>query len=279
MGMKLLHGEYHASASGSSYLPLLGEAFGLEQPGAPSALTVIRNGDIAYLSGRYSKALTQYRRALRRLECDLDSDNLTFATCLNRVSQAACALGLYSEAEIAALRALALLDEFRGEPKSEVVTALNNLGGVYQAQGMYERAERAYLRALARCGMDGAKRCTITARTMNNLGMALCRLKRSCEAIDLFAGALQIFEDSFEGFNADIGITLNNIGAVYDRVGYFDPATQLYLRANDHLVMSLGTQHPYTVKNFLALSRAFAKQGRTDAAESLLSFAATPLEE
>jgi tetratricopeptide (TPR) repeat protein len=114
---------------------------------------------------------------------------------------------------------------------------------------------------------------------MNNLALVLSGRGRETEALDMFGGALEILHSLFGERHPDIGITLSNMASLYRKIGFYDVAEMLYVRAHDSFFDAHGAEHPHTAMNYACLAAVYREQRRYKESEALYRFSLRVLED
>ena len=107
----------------------------------------------------------------------------------------------------------------------------SNLGGVYRLKGDIETALAHYKRALALREQLWGKTDRSVAQSLNNLGLAYQVQARYDEAVATFARAHDIFAQALGPHHPYVGLTAQNVGAIYFETGAPNKARPYYEQA------------------------------------------------
>jgi tetratricopeptide (TPR) repeat protein len=205
---------------------------------------LISRGDALYISGRFSKALVFYSRALELLERRGGHELELKIRCLNKVAEACLQQGFLCRGECAAIRALNI-SYLQGLREGGCTIRTHEiLGLIYQAQEKYCKAEHMFSAAVSLTrrvvGVGGGT----LAITMNRLAVVVAKQQRFGEAIAILRGAIEIFEGIPAGFANDLRIALGNIAELYRWLGYLDISEVLLRRSQERLLDTLEWARP-----------------------------------
>ena len=69
------------------------------------------------------------------------------------------------------------------------------------------------------------------------------------------------------------------MASLYRKIGFFDVAEMLYVRAHDSFFDAHGSEHPYTAMNYACLAAVYKEQRRYKESEALYRFSLRVLED
>ncbi len=186
------------------------------------ALAAYQSGQLAESRLDFTKAITQYQKAVT-LE-DNDPDYLLAAGVMART------LGDYPTA-LKWLEKVMQFHQNQGKETIDLASAQHELAWVYVDIGRYDEAELLYKRSLKIKEKSLGPDHPSVAATLNNLALLYESTGRFDEAELLYKRSLKIKEKSLGPDHPSVAATLNNLALLYELTGRYDEAEPLYKRS------------------------------------------------
>jgi serine/threonine-protein kinase len=176
-------------------------------------------------------------------------------------------MGLYQDAEPLAREALALRRRLLGERHPDYGASLNLLGWILHQRGQHRDAEPLLREAVAVRRQSPRLREDLS-RSLNDLGVLYTADRRYAEAETVLAEALAIRRAARGDAHRTVGITANNLAAVYFYRQNFDAAVGMQALALESLRQSVGPDHQRSVIAQGNLAAFRARRGDLRGAEA-----------
>ena len=264
-------------------------------------------GQVAYDSGDFREAVSQYTRALDA-SATLDPQDQRVADNLTRLAQAHLNLGELTEAELLYRRDLDLERKLHGIDSEQVATTLNNLGSIYQDVGRVDESEAAYNEALKmrekvlgpdhpeyadtlvnfaslrrQMGRDAeaeemdkralglclkAKQQRCVATVYDNLGSLYFEKARLAEALDVYTKGRATWKTVEGGENLDYAVSTANLARVYAQQEHYKDAESLLAEALPIFEMSYGKDGAQLAGYYKGYAKLLTNLNRRDEAEA-----------
>ena len=189
----------------------------------------------------YTEARNYFQRAL---DLTPETDERSYAACLNNLAFLLQAQGDYAAARPLYERALQVAEQALGPAHPSTANSLNNLAFLLQAQGDYAAARPLYERALTIYEQALGPAHPDTARSLNNLAFLLQAQGDYAAARPLYERALTIYEQALGPAHPDTARSLNNLAFLLQAQGDYAAARPLYERALAIREAALGLEHP-----------------------------------
>jgi tetratricopeptide (TPR) repeat protein len=254
------------------------QRLGVDHPDTATALDNLAL--LYYTQGKYGQAEPLFKQALAIREQRLGVDHPDTAESLNSLASLYLIQEKYEQAEPLFKQALAIREQRLGVDHSDTARSLNHLAALYNDQGKYEQAEPLYTRALAiQEKLESGDRGTVT--TLNNLASFYRERGRYEQAMSLYQRALAIQKQRLgtelphivatldTHAILDTATILDNLALLYDDVGAYGEAEQLYQQSLSIYEQRLGSEHPDTVIALNNLALFYQEQGKYKQAELL----------
>ncbi|HYW26072.1 MAG TPA: FxSxx-COOH system tetratricopeptide repeat protein [Terriglobales bacterium] len=234
-----------------------------------TAETLAHLAELAFAGGRYRRAETLVRAALRIRRRDLGRDHLLVGNALGLLGDVLAELGRYAEAELLLEQALAIQTDRLGPEHPAVAVTLCRLGRVPFMQGRYEDAERLGRRALAINERALGADHFVTGVNVDWLGTVYRYWGRDQDAVVQFERALAILSDALGDDHPTALTVLNGMARAKHGLGAHDEAEVLARRAMEVRERMLGPEHPKVAFSLVCLAEILIAQERLDEAEAL----------
>lgn len=233
-------------------------------------------GAVQRARGRYHAAEDHLRQALTLAYAHLEPDAPELLLALNELGMTFKYSGKFPEAVELYGRALEIMEARLGPDHQAVATIYHNLGGLAHARGDFVNAEPLARQAVTiREGALGADHPAVAADRAA-LAPILDALGRHDEAQRLLQEALQIYVE--RGDDYEIGVTLNNLGAIAFRRDDPASAMNLFRRALASKELVLGENHPELAPTLNNLAVVHEALGNREVARALYERAIAILE-
>jgi tetratricopeptide (TPR) repeat protein len=216
-------------------------------------------------AGNYTQASIAYREALQIAE-QSGSPPMHLAAALNALAMTYDNLGMLQDADLLYRRAMTIVEKVSGRQSVDWGLLLVNMSGVTLGLGHAQQAEKMLREAIS-----------IYSRHLNPVDNLLVAVARSClvevlvlkgayrEAEPLAIQALAAFEKNpRQGY---VGMGINNLATVRQRLGRDDEARELFERAVAMLEADKGPEHPALVYSLNNLAITYVTAARYPEAE------------
>jgi len=187
------------------------------------AVRLYDQGQKAYQTGKYEKALSYFNRSLE-MSKRLNAPSLISAN-LNEIGTVYWRLGRYDETLSSHKEALKIREKLKA-PEA-VATSLNNIGEVYRFLGRYDEALEYFHDSLKI--VKQLKKPQRVSQSLNNIGTVYYSLGQHGKALEYYEESLAINREL--KVQQDIATSRNNIAAAYHSLGRYDEALSSHREA------------------------------------------------
>lgn len=243
--------------------PALGEFFGRVDPQA--AMLLIELGTLYRVTGRGEESEEVLRRAVKTLESTLGIENILTSRSILELGTTYYAMGRHPQAIRVLNRALPAFEKMPAQEESAQFWV--NLGNVRFTVGQLKEAEVAWRRALSILDCLPEMEM-LKAVALSSLGKLKLAQGRRGQAEPLIVQAAAIAEAQ-QGKTRDLLPILDTLATLYASRGEPQRADEIYGRALDLALSTMGPSHPDTAVIFQSLGRLRTLQRRFDQAAVL----------
>ena len=228
-----------------------------------------RLGEAYYARGQYKPSEEVWRLVLTLSEGFHGPSSVATATAADALGISLASQGLYDKAEPHYLRAIEIGTAELGPDHPAVGDFVSDLGMLRLQQGNYPKAEKWFREALriveGALGPEDAE----VSRHLNNLSVALSRLAKYDEAIELNVRSVALTEAT-QGESRALASQLSNLAILHVRAERLDEAVQTFERVIPISEASFGPKHPITATHITNRGVVLSKLGRFSESEEQL---------
>jgi len=195
-----------------------------QYPGdAPQKLVAFREAAETYLKLRLpAKAIPIYERILAIQKATESRPSLDRLASLDALATSLAACGRHRDGLALTEEAIAILGAHFPERTADMYSAMNNLASAYLALEQYDNAEKIFRESLARSDTVLKARKEAIAATHHQLGALYFQKGDYLSAEKSLSLALTLKKQHFGEAHPQVGMTLNNLAAVYTVLGHPD---------------------------------------------------------
>ena len=228
--------------------------------------------------GNFKEALTAGEDALRLAERPSEADLPLVALCTTVLARIHWDKGDFKEAEVLNRKALDIREKAFGADHPDVAQSLYNLAKLLQARGDYSQAEALYKRSRTILERKFGVEHQEVALVLDGLGTLYSEKAEYATAEANFQRAVSVFEKS-RGVEPEVVIwlssALSNLAVLRQKKGEYRSAGDLYQRALNLDVKTLGQRHPQVATDLNNLASLRREEGYYERAEILYKHALT----
>ncbi|CAF3374829.1 unnamed protein product [Rotaria socialis] len=182
-------------------------------------------------TGKYSRALSSYKRALHSSMKILPTNHSDLADAYRAIGMVYFQMGEHSKAlssltQSIDIQKLALITD-----DIKLVDSYDNIGMVYFQMGNYSKALSSFQRSLEIQKLGLPVNHLVLASSYTRIGNAHAKMNEYSEALSSFKKALEIQKVGLPSKHPDFAETYKNIGAMYKHMGMFSKAVRSQERA------------------------------------------------
>ncbi|MFP2932456.1 tetratricopeptide repeat protein [Pyxidicoccus sp. 3LG] len=227
-------------------------------------------GNVRWMTGEYTLAHDDYRRALELLEKAPHPEGLDMARLLNSLGNVLMDLGQHAKAREYYERSLAMKQKLLGDEHPAIASTLNNLGIIDEELGDHARAQARYEQALALRQKLLEPGHPHVASSLANLGDVLLARGQLDAARTHHEQALTLREKALGPEHPGVAYSHTSLGDVWAAMGQDAKAREHYERALAIHEKTQGAEHVDTAQVCVPLGRTLARLGRWDDAARAL---------
>ena len=223
-------------------------------------------GGVYTSMGLYEQADSLISKAVEVARKQLDKDSPTLARALNSLGILYQAQNRYDEANRTHREALSIRRRIYGEKHETVAESWDSLAVILDYQGSFEVAYDAYSKALSlRIELLGEVDPRV-ALVYSNLSTMRFYESKFNEAIAYGEKALDILIQT-DSTNNHVSTAYTNLGVAYQRLGRYEDAISLFLRALSTDSLLFGSEHPTIAVRYNNLATSLEGLSRFEEAE------------
>jgi len=224
----------------------------------------------------YDKAEPMFLKAISIREKSLGPEHPDTLASLSNLGFLYSQRGKNANAEPLLRRSLEILEKLQ-KPRQyhRLITAkvIEALAEIYKEQGLFTKAEVLYRRSTKINEEELGSEHPDTALSLSRLAdLYAGRFKDpslAAKAEQLYMRALTVYRNLLPPDPDSIGLILNNLGLLFDNLGFYAKAEPLYQQALAIFKKTRGLQHQSTAMAINNLAVVFARQGNYAKAEPL----------
>lgn len=214
-------------------------------------------GTIYHEKGLFSKAMYNYKTALRLYNAD--SDQLRIATVNNNLGCVFHDMGDYASALKCYETAMKIDKSYYGENHPKMRACYLNVGLIYSDLGDYSQALLFCSKALAINELTGQNEDLPAAKCYNNIGSVYDSLGDDTKALEFYEKSLRIREKLLGKVHSETASSLNNIGSLFFKKEQYSKAMEYYKSAMEIFEKVFGVNHPDTATAYSNVGSVYYK--------------------
>ncbi|NLE06440.1 MAG: tetratricopeptide repeat protein, partial [Crenarchaeota archaeon] len=224
--------------------------------------------DVYFELGIYNKAEELYLNTIKTMRKKYGNYHIDLSSALNNLANFYYAIGSYSQAEQSLLQVIDIRRNVLSDKDALFAQTLCNLATLYDVMGRTSDAIELHEQALnIRREILSADDPAI-ARSLNNIAVMYRIVGRYPDAINFYQQAISIFSKSNKYKRAHAE-ALHNLGRVFQEVGNFEKAHELFIKSKNIVINLLGEEHIETANIYDSLANLLVALDNKDDAYKL----------
>ncbi len=211
--------------------------------------------------GKYTEAITYYKKSLEIREKTLPGNHPNLASSYSNTGLVYDSMGEYSKALSYCEKALEIDQKTLPANHPSLATSYNNIGLVYDNMGEYSKALSSFEKALEIRQKTLPANHPDLATSYKSIGLAYKNMGEYSKALSYYEKALEIRQKTLPGNHPSLATSYNNIGGVYYNIGEYSKALSYFEKALEIWQKTLPANHPDFASSYNNIGVVYMNMG------------------